>query len=204
MKEKAQLIFNILELMDSNTKKHSQRVAKYATILAKATNKFKKEEFKKIHSSCLLHDIGKIAIPDRILNKPTPLTKDEFNIIKLHPLLGLQVARSISLTQWHEETIRSHHEKWDGTGYPDGLKGEEIPLIARIIAIADAFDAMTAYREYQPTLSPQEAYKRINEGANAQFDPGLVKTFNRVYPQWLDIVQAYPNTEMTKLTNAHS
>ncbi|MES5896790.1 HD domain-containing phosphohydrolase [Bacillus cereus group sp. RP43] len=190
MKEKNQLIFKILELMDTYTKGHSQRVAKYATILAKATNKFSKEELKKFHSSCLLHDIGKMAIPDKILNKSNRLTKDEFNIMKLHPLLGLQVARSISLTQWHEETIRSHHEKWDGTGYPDGLKGEEIPLTARIITIADSFDAMTSYREYQPTLSPREAYRRINEGANTQFDPELIMIFNRVYPQWLDIIQA--------------
>ncbi|EJQ43660.1 hypothetical protein IEQ_04988 [Bacillus cereus BAG6X1-2] len=164
------------------------RVANYATILAKVTNKFNNISLKRFHFTCLLHDIGKIGIPDEILTKASSLTEDEYNIIKKHPQLGLEVFKNVSLPKDNEAIILSHHERWDGNGYPQKLKGNQIPLCARIVAIADAFDAMTSSRVYRSALSPDEAYKRIIEGSGAQFDPSLVVLFKNVFPLWKKVV----------------
>ncbi|EJR72174.1 hypothetical protein IK7_06000 [Bacillus cereus VD156] len=139
---------------------------------------------KKFHFICLLHDIGKIGIPDEVLNKASSLTEEEYNIIKAHPQLGLEVFKNISLIKGSEAIILSHHERWDGNGYPQKLRGNQIPLCARIVAIADAFDAMTSSRAYRSALSPKEAYRRIIEGSGTQFDPAIVNVFKKVFPLW--------------------
>ncbi|EJR80245.1 hypothetical protein IKA_05677 [Bacillus cereus VD169] len=188
MKETALLVMRIMELKDPYTRGHSERVANYATILARETNEYDDNSLKQFHFICLLHDIGKIGIPDEILKKPSSLTEDEYNLIKAHPQLGSEVFKNISLIKGGEDIILSHHERWDGNGYPQKLKGNQIALCARIVAIADAFDAMTSSRAYRPVLSPEEAYKRIIKGSGTQFDPSIVEIFKKVFPLWKNMV----------------
>ena len=138
-----------LELKDPYTKGHSERVASYALILAEKMDVFGKEDLNAFYYACLLHDIGKINIPDQILMKPDKLTKEEFDIIKTHPVVGAKAIKKVESLNDSLGVILSHHERWDGKGYPEGLHGKEIPILARVTAIADAFDAMTWTRSYQ-------------------------------------------------------
>ncbi|WP_449538834.1 HD-GYP domain-containing protein [Ferdinandcohnia sp. Marseille-Q9671] len=178
-----------LELKDPYTRGHSERVAKYAMVLAKEIDVFSKDELKSFNYACLLHDIGKVNIPDSILMKPAKLTTDEYEVIKTHPVVGEEAVKSVEGLGTSLSIIRSHHERWDGKGYPDKLKENNIPLKARIVAIADAFDAMTSSRSYRGALPVEEAYNRILQGEGTQFDPDLVARFKKVYPQWIDIQQ---------------
>jgi putative nucleotidyltransferase with HDIG domain len=180
-----------LELKDPYTRGHSERVASYALELAKTTGKYKEEELKDFEFACLLHDIGKIHIPDQILMKPSKLTSDEYEIIKSHTNVGADAVSKVVGLGSSIEVIRSHHERWDGEGYPDQLKGEAIPFLARIAAVADAFDAMTSNRSYRNALSVDEAYKRIIEGKGTQFDPELVDLFHQTYPTWKKLHDKY-------------
>jgi putative nucleotidyltransferase with HDIG domain len=173
-----------LELKDPYTRGHSDRVAKYSLLLAEQLNQFSEEELKYFYYSCLLHDVGKINIPDHILMKPGKLTNEEYEIIKTHPTVGAEILQGIEGIEACIDVIKSHHERWDGKGYPEGLEKENIPLLARITAIADAFDAMTSTRSYRAALSFEEAYNRIIEGKATQFDPNLVDVFENVYIEW--------------------
>ncbi|SDM58577.1 HDIG domain-containing protein [Bacillus sp. OK048] len=188
-----------LELKDPYTRGHSERVAKYALMFANEIGKFSKEEQKSFYYACLLHDIGKVNIPDQILMKPGKLTNEEFEIIKSHPVVGAEAVKNVEGIQNSIYVIRSHHERWDGNGYPDQLKGEEIPLLARVSAIADAFDAMTSSRSYRDAMPFEEAYNRIIEGRGSQFDPVLVDKFKQIYPEWIKFHQNYPWTEKWEL-----
>lgn len=180
-------VITILELKDPYTRGHSERVAEYSMSLAKATGLFKDEDLKQFYYACLLHDIGKVNIPDAILSKPGKLTDEEYEEVKKHPVVGANALKDVEGIANCIDVILHHHERWDGKGYPNGLKGEETPLLARIIAIADAFDAMTSSRSYRDPLPFEEANKRILEGEGTQFDPNLVQAFQKVYPEWLDI-----------------
>jgi putative nucleotidyltransferase with HDIG domain len=188
-----------LELKDPYTRGHSERVASYALLLAQEIDKFSKEEQKSFYYACLLHDIGKVNIPDQILMKPGKLTNEEFNIIKTHPAVGAEAVNKVEGIKDSICVIRSHHERWDGKGYPDQLKGEEIPLLARISAIADAFDAMTSSRSYREAMPVEEAYRRIIEGQGSQFDPMLVEEFKKVFPTWVKFHAKYPWMKEFKL-----
>ncbi|RBW68190.1 HD-GYP domain-containing protein [Bacillus taeanensis] len=183
-------IITSLELKDPYTRGHSQRVANYSLILAEKTGRFTKEELQSFNYACLLHDIGKVNIPDTILMKPGRLTDEEFEIIKTHPTVGGKAVKAMDGLEWCVDVVRFHHERWDGSGYPDGLRGEAIPYTARIAAIADAFDAMTTSRSYRSALPSQTAYERIVEGSGTQFDPQLVEVFKSVYLQWVKIVKS--------------
>ncbi|WP_243292868.1 HD-GYP domain-containing protein [Bacillus sp. FJAT-47783] len=185
-------IIATLELKDSYTRGHSERVAKYASILAAETNQFSKEELKSFNYACLLHDVGKINIPDCILLKPSRLTDEEYEIIKIHPVVGAEVVKGVEGLTGVIDVILYHHERWDGKGYPEQLKGEEIPLLARITAIADAFDAMTSSRSYRKALPLKEAYSRVIEGKGTQFDPELVNIFQKIFPKWVEVYNNYP------------
>jgi putative nucleotidyltransferase with HDIG domain len=176
-----------LELKDPYTRGHSERVASYALELARKIGRFSAEELKDFNYACLLHDIGKIHIPDQILMKPDRLNENEYEIIKSHPVVGAEAISKVVGFKNSIEVIQSHHERWDGKGYPNQLKGEEIPYLARIVAIADAFDAMTSTRSYRSALSVEEAYKRILEGKGSQFDPDLVEEFQNVIHRWRNI-----------------
>ncbi|SOC36482.1 HD-GYP domain-containing protein [Ureibacillus acetophenoni] len=176
-----------LELKDPYTRGHSERVAAYAMSMAEATRRFKPSELNYFYYACLLHDIGKVSIPDSILTKPGKLTDEEYDIIKTHPVVGAEAIREVDGIADNIDVIYYHHERWDGKGYPERLAGEDIPFLARITAIADAFDAMTSSRSYRPALQFEEAHQRIIDGQGSQFDPQLIDIFKEIYPEWVRI-----------------
>ncbi|MHC1691754.1 MAG: HD domain-containing phosphohydrolase [Sphaerochaetaceae bacterium] len=165
-----------IEQKDAYTKGHCNRVCNIAIALGKALN-LSHEHLLMIEGGALLHDIGKIGISEKILNKTSSLTKEEYEIIKMHPVSGERIIRHIELFQPYRPIIRSHHEWFDGSGYPDGLKGEAIPLEVRIVSLADAFDSMTSSRAYRSALPPEIALEEIKLFSGTQFDPELVDLF---------------------------
>lgn len=161
-----------IDAKDKYTNGHSIRVAKYSRELGRRMGKTP-QELEEIYFIAMLHDIGKIGIPDAIINKTSKLTDDEYNTIKTHPGIGAEILKNISEMPNMEIGAHWHHERYDGRGYPDGLKGSEIPEIARIIAVADAYDAMTSRRSYRSAL-PQEVVRgEIEKGKGLQFDPQI-------------------------------
>lgn len=165
-----------IEAKDEYTRGHSRRVAQYAALIAENLG-WSKEEIQNLKNCAYLHDIGKIGIPDQILNKPGKLTNEEFNLIKQHTTIGQDILKDITIIPYIDEVTRSHHEHYDGTGYPDGLKGNEIPIQARIIALADSYDAMNSRRIYRNALSHGRIYHEIQMNAGTQFDPEITKVF---------------------------
>lgn len=169
-------IINTLHEKNPREERHSKRVSEICQSMAKAMG-FSEIEVSRLKVVGLLHDIGKIAIEEGILNKPGKLTDQERDEIKRHPNIGYRILSSSHEMLELAECILLHHERWDGTGYPKGLKGESIPRIARIIAIADSFDAMTSQRSYQEALSEEEAIVEIRKNAGSQFDPEVARIF---------------------------
>lgn len=169
-------ISNALDTKDSYTNGHSLRVTLYSMILAKELN-LDDSYMEDIEIAGLLHDIGKIAMPKSILCKNGKLTDEEFLVMKSHPLRGEKIVINIKKLQMISSWVKAHHEKWDGRGYPDGLKGAEIPLPGRIIALADTYDAMTSTRPYRAALSHEVAIAEIKRCAGTQFDPELAGLF---------------------------
>lgn len=169
-------ISNALDTKDSYTNGHSLRVTLYSMILARELN-LDNTYLEDIEIAGLLHDIGKIAMPKNILCKNGRLTDEEFFVMKSHPTRGEKIVINIKKLHIIAEWVKSHHEKYDGTGYPDGLKGEEIPLPGRIIALADTYDAMTSTRPYRTALSHEVAMSEIKRCAGTQFDPKLAELF---------------------------
>lgn len=168
-----------LDARDPYTAGHSIRVAEYAIAIGKKAN-YSDEKLRILKQSALLHDIGKIGIPDVILLKQERLTDEEYEIIKTHPVLGVEMIKNIQPTEITEAIlpgIRSHHERFDGKGYPDGLRGYDIPELGRLIAVADAFDAMTSDRPYRKGLPKEKALTILKEGRNIQWDPKFVDLF---------------------------
>jgi HD-GYP domain-containing protein (c-di-GMP phosphodiesterase class II) len=163
---------------DPYTRGHSDRVTKYSVIIARALD-LDEKTVETISISALLHDVGKIGIDDKVLKKPGFLTPEEFEIMKQHPVKGFNIMKTIEQMRNVLPGLRSHHEQWDGNGYPDRLKGEEIPLIARIIAVADTLDAMTTNRPYQQALTFQFAVEKINKNIGVKYDKNVVAAFNR-------------------------
>jgi len=167
-----------LEAKDSYTHGHSRQVSLYAGLIARRLG-FSGKELALLEQAALLHDIGKIGITDTILNHPGSLSGDEMDEVRKHPCKGRNILAPIRSLSGLAEVVYHHHERWDGTGYPDGLAGEEIPLMARIIGIADAFDAITSQRPYRISLDLDAALAELEQGAGSQFDPGLVDIFLR-------------------------
>jgi len=165
-----------LEEKDSYTHGHSIRVAEYSQLLASELN-LSEIEIKEVELSALFHDIGKIGIPDNVLLKPARLSRAEFEIMKSHPVRSAKILERISGMRNLIPGIKYHHERFDGLGYPDGLKGQDIPLYARIILIADTFDAMTSTRPYRLALDKEIAFEELRRCSGTQFDPVLVDTF---------------------------
>ena len=170
------LIAAALDAKDPYTHGHSMRVTLYSMILAKKLN-LDDTTLEEIETAGLLHDIGKIGIPQNILCKPGRLTDEEFAVMKSHPEQGEKMLMGIKKLTVISNWLRTHHEKWDGSGYPQGLKGEEIPLSGRIIALADTYDAMTSTRSYRKALSHETAVAEIKRCAGTQFDPVLADLF---------------------------
>ncbi len=172
-----------LESKDTGTRAHSQRVQRYALELARHVDADLVDDLSAGYGF-LLHDVGKIGIPDRILQKPGPLNDGERRLMRTHTVLGEQMLGGVAFLQGEGlRIVRSHHERWDGRGYPDGLEGTDIPLAARIFAVADALDAMTSDRPYRPALDWTHAGREITEESERQFDPTVVAAFVAREPQ---------------------
>lgn len=166
-------IAKTVDARDENTSQHSVRVSEYSVMIAKKLG-FSKKDCEELRKAALLHDIGKIGIPDNVLNKPSRLNDEEYEIMKSHVVKGADILKSFTIVKGVEEGAMYHHERYDGKGYVHGLKGKEIPLNARIIGIADAFDAMTANRVYRKQLNFDFVLEELRKGKGTQFDPELV------------------------------
>lgn len=176
---------NLLKAKDPFIEIHSKIVAATSYMLAKALG-VPSRGTDLVRIAGYLHDIGKIFIPDNILKKPGPLTSEEYELVKTHPVRGAELVGKIKIFQGKGgvvDMIKHHHERWDGKGYPSKLKKEEIPLGARIIAVADAFSAMICERPYRKAISLEVACDEIKRGSGTQFDPMIVKVFINIYNQ---------------------
>jgi putative two-component system response regulator len=166
-----------IEARDAQTAGHCQRLATYAVALGTALN-LAPQDLDTLRRGGFLHDIGKVAVPDAILLKAGPLTPDEYALMKEHTLIGDTLCSRVPSLERVREIVRSHHERIDGTGYPDGLKNADIPLLAQIMSVVDAFDALTTVRPYKPALSAEYAYYELrNEAARGWKRPDLVEAF---------------------------
>jgi ribonuclease P protein subunit RPR2 len=165
----------VVEAKDAYTGQHLERCRVYGVALMKELGVH--EEYPDAQYGFLLHDAGKVGVPERILGKPGPLTAAEWRVMRTHPLIGHQMVASIPFLKNCGEIVRCHHEMFDGAGYPAGLKGEEIPLPARVFSVVDAFDAMTTDRPYRPAMTTEAAMAELNLMAGTQFDPVVVAAF---------------------------
>jgi putative nucleotidyltransferase with HDIG domain len=188
------------EAKDRYNKGHMERVLEYGLAIASELDpNLLNDDVLKL--SLLFHDIGKIEVPDYILNKPAKLTLEEYEIIKRHPVAGEEILKPVKFLQEVAKVIRQHQERWDGKGYPDGLKGEEIHFYARIVAVADAFDAMTSDRSYRKAMKIEDAVEEILRNSGTQFDPKVVEAFYRAYKNGLIVVENISeNTENNQKT----
>ena len=168
-----------LETRDSETHGHSERVVTYSLRLGREYG-LDQRQMKALEFGSLLHDIGKIGVPDSILRKPGKLTEEEWVRMREHPGHGQQILRGIEFLEGAARVVAQHHEKWDGSGYPRGLRGEEIDVCARIFAVADAFDAMTSDRVYRRGRPYEDAARELDDWAGKQFDAEVVAAFHRV------------------------
>lgn len=168
-----------IEAKDSYMKGHSEHVAELTLAMARETG-VRTAELQYLEYVALLHDAGKIGVSEKILNKPGPLSDEEYKEVQKHSALSAEIISKINFLSRKSDIVRYHHERYDGTGYPEGLKGEAIPLASRILAIADAYDAMITDRPFRPAMAPAEAVKQIEELAGRQFDPALVRYFRVV------------------------
>ncbi|HEX6905242.1 MAG TPA: HD-GYP domain-containing protein [Terriglobales bacterium] len=184
-----ELLGDALDLKEGQTDAHSRRVTAFAIVIARAMGiPPDSQAMRVLARGAFLHDIGKMAIPDAILRKPEALTPDESAIMRRHPYSGYEMLKMIPFLQEAAEIVYAHHENFDGSGYPRGLRGEEIPFGARITAIANTFDAITSNLPYRPASSFQAARKEIEAGSGRQFDPDVVKVFLAMSPSiWEDL-----------------
>jgi HD-GYP domain-containing protein (c-di-GMP phosphodiesterase class II) len=143
-----------------------------------------------LEEAFLLHDLGKIGVPDAVLNKPGPLTDEEWVLMREHPAIGLRILDGVPHMDVVRQVVYGHHERWDGTGYPEGLKAEDIPLAARVFSTVDAFDAITTDRPYRRAASLDEALARLQQAAGTQFAPDAVEALHQVDPERLDAIRA--------------
>jgi putative nucleotidyltransferase with HDIG domain len=170
---------NAVEARDAYTGKHAERVTLFAIEIARELG-LPAPDTPEVEFGFLLHDVGKLAIPDSILFKPGPLTTEERAMMSRHTIVGAEIMRDIEFLAEASKVVRSHHERWDGNGYPDRLAGEEIPLNARVFAVADVFDALTTNRPYRVALSFEQARSMIEAESGSHFDPQVVDAFRRI------------------------
>jgi putative two-component system response regulator len=169
-----------VEARDNYTEKHLHRVADRSVEVARRMG-MSEREIESVRLGGLYHDLGKIAVPDRVLHKPSTLDRAEYALVRRHPEAGAEIVRPLRAFDGPEAAVLHHHERFDGTGYPYGLRGEEIPLAARIVAVADSFDAMTTDRPYRLALRAEDALQRLDDGREEQWDPLVVDVFVTQY-----------------------
>src|SRR5207344_572725 len=175
-----------IDAKDQVTHGHIRRVQAQATDLAREVGVRDEKLLKAIEAAALLHDMGKLAVPEYILNKPGRLTQAEFEKMKLHASVGADILSAIDFPYPVVPIVRHHHEYWDGKGYPDGLRGTDIPIGARILSVVDCFDALTSDRPYRPRLSDEEALNILLERRGSMYDPLIVDTFVRVHREFVE------------------
>ena len=191
--ETAQALATAIDAKDAYTHGHSTRVAEYARIIAQKAGK-SEAECHDIYLAALMHDVGKIGVPNNIINKKGKLTEEEFRVIKTHPVIGKQILKNITQSPHISEGAYSHHERYDGNGYPEGLAAKDIPDVARIIAVADAYDAMSSNRSYRMLLAQELVRKEIENGSGTQFDPEYAKII-------LEMIDADKDYQMKEKTD---
>jgi len=174
------MLANAIEVRDPYTRGHVERVMNYAQTIAEYLG-WSANEITHLRFGSILHDIGKIHISGEILTKAGPLSEEEWIEMKKHPEVGAELIKDIHYLSEATPVILNHHERWDGSGYPSGLVGEKIPVIARIVAIADSFDAMTTKRPYRKELSPEDAFNEVVSGSGIQYDPLIVEAFQHAW-----------------------
>ena len=190
-----------IEAKDHTTHTHLQRVRTYAVAVAKQLN-LPEGEIEALRAAALLHDIGKLAVPEQIINKPGKLTPEEFEKMKVHPLVGAEILDRVAFPYPVAPIVRSHHERWDGTGYPEGLSGLEIPIGARILAAVDCLDALASHRQYRPALPLAEAMAKVKEKAGIWFDPQVVDILQAQYVELERLAQMSEDTAAPGLSKA--
>jgi len=178
-----------IEAKDHTSHKHLQRVRVFAVEVAKELG-FPEDEIEALRAAALLHDIGKLAIPEHIINKPGHLTPEEFEKMKIHTMVGAEILERVAFPYPVAPIVRSHHERWDGTGYPDGLKGEQIPMGARVLAAVDCLDAMSSHRQYQNAVSLDAAMEKVASMSGSAFEPRIVELLKRRYLELEMLVQS--------------
>jgi diguanylate cyclase (GGDEF)-like protein/putative nucleotidyltransferase with HDIG domain len=172
-----------IEAKDHNSQDHLNRVQTFAVEIGKEL-KVSEDELSAVRAAALLHDIGKLAVPEHILSKPGKLTPEEFEKMKIHPVVGAEILNRVEFPYPVVPIVRAHHEKWNGEGYPDGLKGEEIPIGARILSVVDTYDAMTSARPYRRAITPEEAIQFLRTHSGKSFDPRVVGCMERRYREF--------------------
>jgi diguanylate cyclase (GGDEF)-like protein/putative nucleotidyltransferase with HDIG domain len=182
-----------IEAKDHTSHKHLQRVRVYAIEVAKELG-LVEDEIEALRAAALLHDIGKLAVPEHIINKPGRLTPEEFSKMKIHPIVGAEILARVAFPHPVAPIVRAHHERWDGTGYPDGLKGEQIPIGARVLAAVDCLDALASHRQYRNAMPLDAAMEKVAGMAGTSFDPRVVEILQRRYREMEDIAQSQSTT----------
>lgn len=187
------MLANAIEVRDPYTRGHVERVMNYAQTIAEYLG-WSSTEINNLRFGSILHDIGKIHISEEILCKESTLSEEEWVEMRKHPEMGAELIKDIHYLQPASPVILYHHERWDGSGYPYGLRGEKIPVVARIIAIADSFDAMTTKRPYREELLPEQAFREIISWQGKQYDPLIVEAFQQVWETGdiMEIFKAFP------------
>jgi putative two-component system response regulator len=181
------MLANAIELRDEYTRGHVERVRHYSVLIARQMG-WTEVQLTPLQFGSILHDIGKIYIPESILRKAGPLDTPEWDEMRMHASIGAELLENISYLELAIPIVRHHHERWDGKGYPYGLCGEEIPQGARIVAVADSFDAMTTSRVYQTASTLEEAFQEIISGAGTRYDPSVVESFQAVWDQIKEVI----------------
>jgi diguanylate cyclase (GGDEF)-like protein/putative nucleotidyltransferase with HDIG domain len=188
-----------IEAKDHTTHTHLQRVRTYAVEVARELN-LAEEQIEALRAAALLHDIGKLAVPEQIINKPGKLTPEEFEKMKVHPLVGAEILDRVAFPYPVAPIVRAHHERWDGTGYPEGLAGEGIPIGARILAAVDCLDALASHRQYRPALPLAEAMAKVKEKSGTWFDPKIVTILESRYIELERMAQMSEDTAVSGLS----